>query len=263
MFERAIALDPQYAEAYAWLGGIYLTEWTSRWSADPQTLERALALAHQALALDHSLPIAHTFLSNVYVWKQQYDQAITAGEQAIALDPNNADSYAFQAQVLNNAGRPEEALQAVAQAMRLNPRYPPLYLWEVSFAHRFAGRYAKAIATLQELISRNPNMLIAHVALAHSYWLQWLSQQSPPAQTLEPAMTAIQRALTLSDSLYLNHLMLGLLYLYQQQYEQALDEMERSVALTPTVAESYASLAEVLSRMGRTEEALDPQYADA
>ena len=48
LFEKAIALDPQYAEAYAWLGWTYWLEWVFRWSADPQTLERALALAQQA-----------------------------------------------------------------------------------------------------------------------------------------------------------------------------------------------------------------------
>ena len=96
MFEKAIALDPQYAEAYAWLGWTYWIEWVLRWSADPQTLERALALAQQAVALDDSLPRAHSLLSYVYAQKQQYDQAIAEGERAIALDPNNADSYAFR-----------------------------------------------------------------------------------------------------------------------------------------------------------------------
>src|SRR4030095_10228420 len=64
LFEQAIALDPQYAEAYARLGWTYWTEWGLRWSADPQTLEHALALAHQALTLDDSLPIAHSLLSD-------------------------------------------------------------------------------------------------------------------------------------------------------------------------------------------------------
>ena len=111
MFEKAVALDPQYAEAYAWLGWTYWLEWVLRWSADPQTLERASALAQQAVALDDSLPVAHSLLGHVYALKQQYDQAIAEGERAIALDPNNADSYAWQANALNFAGRPEEALQ--------------------------------------------------------------------------------------------------------------------------------------------------------
>jgi adenylate cyclase len=50
---------------------------------------------------------------------------------------------------------------------------------------------------------------------------------------------------------------LGSIYLYQQQYDQALAEMERAVALAPTEAWSYAALAEVLSYMGGTEDALE------
>jgi adenylate cyclase len=69
LYEKAIALDPQYAEAYAWLSYTYWREWVTRWSTDPQTLERALTLVHQALALDDSLPIAHSLLG--YVHAQQ------------------------------------------------------------------------------------------------------------------------------------------------------------------------------------------------
>ena len=66
--------------------------------------------------------------------------------------------------------------------------------------------------------------MFAHFMLAISYLWQWVSQQSPDAQTLEPAVDAVQRALALNDSLYWNHLILGQIYLYQQQYEQALAE---------------------------------------
>ncbi len=257
MYEKALALDPQYAEAYAALGGAYYIEWIWRWSADPQTLERAFELAQKAVALDDSLPGAHSLLGQVYAQKQQSDQAIAEGERAIALDPNNADSYARQAEVLNYAGRAEEALRMVEQALRLNPRYPPWYLIELGWAYRSTGRYAEAIATLQELISRSPNFLTAHLQLALSYWLQWVAQQSPAAQTLEPAVAAVQRALALNNSYHFNHIVLGYIYLYQQQYEQALAEMERTVALAPNEAGTYAALAEVLSHMGKTEDALE------
>jgi hypothetical protein len=54
IFEKALTLDPQYAEACAFLSWTYYMEWVLRWSADPQTVERALALAQQAVALDDS-----------------------------------------------------------------------------------------------------------------------------------------------------------------------------------------------------------------
>src|SRR5262249_14851962 len=39
LFEKALALDPQYAEAYAFLGLTYEREWGFQWSQDPQTLD--------------------------------------------------------------------------------------------------------------------------------------------------------------------------------------------------------------------------------
>jgi tetratricopeptide (TPR) repeat protein len=235
----------------------YWLEWVWRWSADPQTLERALALAQQAVALDDTLPGAHSLLSVVYALKEQYEQAVAEGERALALDSNNAGSYLAQAEALNWAGRPEEALRAVEQAMRLNPHYPPDYLRELGWTYYLTGRYAEAIAAAKEASSRIPNSLAVHLILAGSYRLQWLSQQSPAAQTLEPAVAAGQRALALNASLHWTHRDLGYISLNQQQYDQALAEMERAVALAPPDAGSYAALAEVLSCVGRTEDALE------
>jgi adenylate cyclase len=257
LFEKAVALDPQYAEAYARLGWTYWLEWGLRWSADPQTLERALVLAQQALALDDSLPLAHSLLSEVYRHKQQYDQAIAEGERAIALDPNNADSYVWQTNVLNFAGRPEEALRMIEQAMRLNPHYPPDYLFRLGWTYYLIGRFTEAVATLQESISRNPNIQSAHAVLAVSYGRQWLSQQNPDAQTLEQALAAAQRGIALNDSYPAGHVALGSIYLLQRQYEQALTEMERIIALDPNLADGYAGLAAVLSRVGRPDEAMN------
>src|SRR5215471_5798046 len=102
MYEKAIELDPQYAWAYMALGWTYYTEWFLHWSPDPQNLKHAFELAQRTLALDSSLPEAHSLLSFVYQQQGQPDQAIAEGERAIALDPNNAIIQANQAAVLNS-----------------------------------------------------------------------------------------------------------------------------------------------------------------
>jgi TolB-like protein len=51
MCEKAIALDPHYAEAYVVLGLTYYIEWVARWSQDPHTLEQGLAMEQRAVAL--------------------------------------------------------------------------------------------------------------------------------------------------------------------------------------------------------------------
>jgi hypothetical protein len=55
----------------------------------PPTLERAFALAQQAVALADTLPMAHRAVGSASVWRQQHDQAIAEAERAMVLDPKD------------------------------------------------------------------------------------------------------------------------------------------------------------------------------
>lgn len=68
LFEKALEIDPQYAEAYAFLGRTHWMDWVFAWSADrPQSLERAFAAAQKAVRLNDALPLAHSTLGQVYM----------------------------------------------------------------------------------------------------------------------------------------------------------------------------------------------------
>jgi len=169
MFERAIALDPQFATAYAFLGRTYLMELIYQWSQDSQVLERVVTFGQKAVALDDSQPAAHETLALAYLGSKQHTQAITEAEKSVTLDPNYAEAYVTLADVLCFAGQPEPAVGLVEQAMRLNPRYPPSYLWSLGHAYRLLGRLEEATAALRKLVSQNPDHLTAHVLLAATY----------------------------------------------------------------------------------------------
>ncbi|HJY84941.1 MAG TPA: adenylate/guanylate cyclase domain-containing protein [Candidatus Binatia bacterium] len=170
MFEKAIELDPTYAVAYASLSLTYFTEWTLQWSQDPQILERAFALAQQAIALDDSLSTAHSMLGQIYTWRQQHDQAIAEGERAILLAPNCADCYVGMAGILSLSQRPTEAVGLVEKAMRLNPQYPGWYPYILGYAYRVTGRYEEAIEALKNALARrSPCHLFTHLNLAAAY----------------------------------------------------------------------------------------------
>jgi len=170
MFERALELDPQYATAYAALGWTYLVEWALQWSQDSQTLERAFALAQQAIALDEAMSQAHVISGVVYLWQKQHAQAIAEGERAIALAPNSAEGYAWLANILNFAGQPEEARGLAENAMRLNPRYAgPWHLFEIGHASYLLGRYEEASIALKRALTRDPEFWPGHFHLAVNY----------------------------------------------------------------------------------------------
>jgi adenylate cyclase len=176
MFERAIEIDPRYAEAYAGIGFTYYEAWAQQWSQDPQSLDRAYELAVESIALDDSRSGAYALLSHVYLWRKQYEQAITELERAIALEPNKASNYRDLAETLIFAGRPEEAVEHIQEAIRLNPHYPANYPFTLGFAHTTMSlvtpsqeHYQDAIEAFNEAISLNPNFYFSHVLLAYVY----------------------------------------------------------------------------------------------
>jgi tetratricopeptide (TPR) repeat protein len=261
LFERAIALDPRYADAYALLGSTHWLDWDHYWNRTPQTLAQALALTQKAIALDDALPLAHIALS-IVLSQGQPEQAIAEAERAIALDPNNAGGHFALGMILNFAGRPAEALEVIKKAIRLDPHDPFLNVWNLGRAYRLLGRYEEAIAAQKQVLLRNPNFLPAHGDLAESYWALWDSLQSQDPQVLERALESAQKMVALSDSLPWGHNILARVYLRKMQYEQAIAEAERAIALEPNNVGHYAMLAE--SRLAQWDrmQMQDPQVLE-
>jgi len=188
-FERALALDPKYAAATAFLSFTDFAAWFYTWSSDPQLLDRALTLGQRAIALDNALAEAYMILGLVYVFKKQPEQAIAAGERAITLNPNLADGYVWLGFVLSFIGKLEEALVLGQQALRLNPMAPFSYF--VCLGHTFylLRRYDEATAALQKSIVLNPTNAGGHILLALS---------SIESDRIDQARSAILSGLRLS-----------------------------------------------------------------
>ncbi len=170
LYEEAISLDPEYAEAY---GRLAATHWMDarqgRSKSRRKSLEKAHELVQKALTLDDSLPVAHAILGSIYLQKRQYDKAIAESERAVALDPNGADAHRTLGMNLNFSGRPEEAIPVLKKALRLNPFPPFNYFAILGHAYRMTGRYEEAITMYKEAIKRAPDFYPSHRGLAATY----------------------------------------------------------------------------------------------
>jgi adenylate cyclase len=167
---KAIALDSEYADAYAWLAFVYFSDFNNQWDRDPHLLDRIFQTAQQAVALDDSNSLAYSMLSIAYVFaKRDYEQSITAAQHAIAIDPNFAWGYACLAWMLEVSGRPAEAVEAAEKAIRLDPINRARYLLFEGFAYAFMGRYGDAIPRLKEHLTRSPNSIGARTVLIACY----------------------------------------------------------------------------------------------
>src|SRR5207244_12120724 len=78
-------------------------------------------------------------------------------------------------------------------------------------------------------LTLDPQYAAAYALLSWTYWTEWYSQWDPSSHPLERAFEAAQRAVTLDDSLPEAHMIVGIVYLFQKQHEQALTEAERPI----------------------------------
>src|SRR4029453_14301027 len=89
LFERAIAADPRYAAAFAWLGQTYLIEATAGWTEFAvDTINRAEELGRQALSLSPELAEGYQLLAFIEQARGRYDRAIIEAKHAIEINPS-------------------------------------------------------------------------------------------------------------------------------------------------------------------------------
>jgi adenylate cyclase len=111
---------------------------------------------------------------------------------------------------------------------------------------------------LEKAIELDPQYAGAYAVLGWTYFLDWFSQwNTDRAQSLERAFELGQRAVALDDSLPLPHRILGLVYLWKKQHDQAIAEAERAIALDPNDADGYMNLGNILTLAGRPEEGIE------
>jgi adenylate cyclase len=167
LYEEAIALDPDYAIAYAGLAWTHMADvWFGTSKSPIESLGRAIELGEKAIALDESEATAHTSLGYFYTHARQFDKAIAHAEKALALDPNSYAVLHTSATTLAHSGRPEEAIPLIQKAIRMNPFAPVLYFYDLSVAYCMVGLFDEAVEQSKKAIERDPKSQFPYLILA-------------------------------------------------------------------------------------------------
>ena len=169
-YEQAIALDLNYAVAYAELARVCIQARNHGWSDAPEELlAEAFDNAKKATELDSNLAQAHIVLGFLHMWNKEHGLAIAEADRGLALDPNNADGQMYMAIILSFAGRPQESVGWVEKAIRLSPGAQFWYYFALGTACLTMQRYDDAVAAYKLALGSNPNFIFSHLCLAASY----------------------------------------------------------------------------------------------
>jgi TolB-like protein len=158
-FEKAIALDPDYALGHAEVANAILLLARDQYGdlTIAEAVARAAPHAERAMALDPTLAEAHAATGFV-LWRQEkLDEALTHFEQAIQINPNYSVVYLWMGNLITNSlGRYAEGFAAHEMTLRLDPLSIPT-TGNYVFALIDRNRLDEADRKLEKLASIAPS----------------------------------------------------------------------------------------------------------
>ncbi|HUF04297.1 MAG TPA: tetratricopeptide repeat protein [Aridibacter sp.] len=179
-YEQAIALDPEYALAYAGLAETFVVLHTYSPYQTQDAFPKAKQAAEKALSLDNNLAEAYTALA-MYKEQHEYDWkgAEVKFRQAISANPSYATARQWYGEFLAFLGRTEEAVAEVEKAVELDPLSLSTNTAR-AFPHLAARQYDEAIAKLKPALELDKNFPLALYYLGRSYDGKALYERSVP-----------------------------------------------------------------------------------
>lgn len=169
-FLRTLELDPGYARAYANVALTYSVAIEYGWSAAlEEDAANARRYATKALELDPNQSMVFGSLAMIYMNLGDLGNALASVDRALEIDPNYADGYTVGAHINTYAGNFEKAAEMINRATRLNPRYSFNEIQVMGNMDYLQGRYEQAAAHYEEVLRRNPLMLMGRKWLAATY----------------------------------------------------------------------------------------------
>ena len=153
LLDSAIALDPNYAAAYARKSGL-LTAYGNSYAKSAQELAasraESLRLIQIALRIAPNLAQAHLALGALYSSNLHLGPAFIEAKRALELAPSDAFITARYSSFASSQGRNAEALEAADRAITLDPLNNDPYNQRL-YALFYARRYEDAVRAAQEL----------------------------------------------------------------------------------------------------------------
>jgi serine/threonine protein kinase/Flp pilus assembly protein TadD len=185
-FERALARDPGYTDAYTGLADAYCIYGFYGGIPTLNAFARARAAAEKAHELEPESADVHVSLALVqhyYGWNLEREEAelrraiqlaprsapayswlglclafarggaeaVEMARHATALEPLSANAQANVAWAFYGWRRFEEAVQEFRRALHIDPG-APYPLWAIGFAYMALGRHREAVATLEKVV---------------------------------------------------------------------------------------------------------------
>ncbi len=228
VLDKAIAIDPTYAPAYAQRGiaAIMLSDRLFGETPHDEAMSAGKSLLDKSLSLDANLAEAWAGIGLYHNYhKMEFSQAIIALEKALDINPNLINASNWLQIALIKSGDAQGALKILQQITDKDPLYRSGFANAINTYNDF-GREADALALIAKVKPLMPDdpMLIYSEAMTHLAY-------GRSAQAAPLAAAAFQRLPNLGATRFANGAVLKMTHQYEQLVNDG-DDFQRVLALT-------------------------------
>jgi tetratricopeptide (TPR) repeat protein len=253
-YQRALAINPEFAPAHERIGAIYQQQ--------GNTME-AIASFSQAVQLDSKLLEAQLGLGNVYQQMGWAELAITHFQKALESHPDRflAEYHCKLGDSLKERGKIAEALASYERAIATNPDYADGYR-AIALVY-LRQNDPEAVQTIYERANaHNPELLQSkdYNALGVAWMFKFnalnAEGKSEIDNCLDNAITCFQQAIQVDPAYADAHCNLGSAFIRKDQIKDAIIAYKEALDVDPNFAQPYFNLGILLNNIGKIDEAI-------
>ena len=155
VLNKAIELDPDYAQAYAWKACTLRQAILRGYAEEPDNWNaQRIENAKKALSLDENDMECLRILCEINMEQEDLELAEYYHNRAFALNPNDPRLLAQRGELMIWLGRAAEGIKWLQKAMMLDPLGADAFAHLLGRALRADGRYGEAVAAYKRAIAR-------------------------------------------------------------------------------------------------------------
>ena len=253
LWEDAVRKEPPKARAYLNLGVMLFRS---------GRLEEAKRMLEQALAMrPKNNPLGHYNLGVVYNDLGNYEKAVAHLEEYLKGNSRDAQANNEMGTVYLRMGSLDKAVSYFKRALETSPGFAPAH---AGLADTFLRKEMidEAVSEYKKALSLDPDLSKARIRLAEAYFKKGMAREAQ--FELKQAMSLVPEPDTYAS--------LGVVYLYQDKLDQAIELLRKAEALNPNDPGIYSNLGVSYRKKGKIDEAIlqyrkaleiDPDLLDA
>ena len=214
MFETAVNIKPDYAEAHKNLGIVL---------RDLEKMDEAVESLKKAISLEPSYVDAHYNLAITLKNLNQPDEAVKSYRKVIEINPNFAQAHNNLGNLLKDLGQTDEALKSYQKAIEVNPNFAHAYN-NLGNAFKDLGQLNDAVMNYEKAIEINPNFSEVHNNLGNAF---------KDLEQLNDAVKSYKKAVSINPNFAEAYYNLGNTFKKLNQREKALVLFENANSINP------------------------------